>query len=180
MVFYNVNNMALKYFIFIVCVYYLAKDFKRSPKKHALAKFTHFIVTTLIILVYFDTIPSLFKLLFKYDQIISEWNNNLSSLESIFNYINNIAYILCGILMLFYGIGFLYRSEAVRKVFVNYILIFIPITILNVYFISIKMNTGDNIYYILIGSIFSIIIFGLISFLYKQSYMINFFNGKND
>jgi hypothetical protein len=164
----------------ILCLIFLInKEYSTHQKGFIKERIFHFIATMFVVVMHSDSVTGVINLLTHYHRIYYSYTDNLSGFGGTIFFTNHLITVALGGFLLLCGIGLIYRDERVRKIIVNFILVFIPLTSISVYMLEKQKGNENASLYLLVALIISTLCYGSVSYLYRRKFMINFFQKMN-
>jgi len=164
----------------IICAFLLLMEYRKTKKAFVKAKIFHFITSLFIVVYHFGSFKDLALFIVKFNQEYIRLTEGYSGFLGKVNVVNYFLYLLVSIFLTILGAGLIHKMESVRKLILDFILVFIPINSLSIYMYGIKNDSDYMAIYLFGGIIMSILVYGSIIYLYKQKFMIDFFQSKMD
>lgn len=168
----------LTVFLILFFVFILVYDYA-STRGYIKAKILHFIALAFLIYNHLSCFHWLVWVII-YPSMQDKLNIQVGVIDGELNFIQNIIFIVLGVVILFSVIGMLNRKDSYRRILVRVLPFVIPSSAI-AFYINCKQSRLmlDDYVILLIGFIVYAMIYLSIFFLYRSKLMVEFFKAKS-
>lgn len=171
--------LTIKIVVGVISSYFLFVEYSKIRSGNFKSKVFHYLSTVFIVAMHSNCLRDFAILIFRFRITLAKALEGLSQFEGIINFVNNIVYSVLELIIMYIGIGLIYRSEDARKLIIRYSIYLVPVITIHVFMRARQEHSDNLLAFFVLGLISSVTIYGLISYLYRQKFMVDFFDKKN-